>query len=368
MSPLTLAFDATPTLAPRNAAGRAGLALMKSLLSNEDEEVHLRVFVQSLFKGLGREHGFLETEAASIHKQFGRPKTLYKAWASGVGAEADRLVGKGADVFVALGPAAPPSRRPPVAAFSWTGEGIGDTAALERLDLAMAPSRWRERQLLDEAKLSAHRVAYVPWGFDESVFRRLDERMVHIGIQAYGLPAAAFLLARSGHGEEHRNNLILDVYEELLRRQPKRCPELVVVGWKGKPPEELKKRETLHRRVLVLPPVGEEDLAALFGGASAVLVTARESAHGLDVAEPMACGTPVVCPKGSAYDEFAGPGCLQPNSEEASDWADAVEAAAFDPEVHSDASDAAETRSRESWDCSKTREAFLQAVSGLAIG
>lgn len=364
MSPLDLALDATPTLAPRGAAGRWGLALAKALLRREDPDLRLRVFLQSLLRGPGPEHSFLLRDAVRIIRRRGRPAALAKSWAAGGGPLPEELAGPGADAFVVLDGPVPRCPRPPVAAFD-AGPG-GPRPADDGAALALAPSRWREEQLRAQPGRPGHRVAFAPWGFDESVFKRLDERVVHIAAQSVGVGRVAFLLARSGHGAGFRNGMLLDLYEELLRRQPKRCPELLVEGWGGKPPAELKARPALHRRVVVLPWVDEETLAGLFNGAAAVVLAAERTAHWLDAAEPMACSAPVAAPAGSAYAETAGPGCLAIEGADPARWADAVESIAFDAEAHRGAAEAAAERSA-AWRSAECVDPFLEAVRGLAI-
>ena len=98
---------------------------------------------------------------------------------------------------------------------------------------------------------------------------------------------------------------MLDVYERLMEVEPA-TPPLLVLGWAGKPPEELKARPHLYRHVHVLPRVPDRLLSGLYTGAVATILTSRHEGFGFPVVEAMACGTPVVTSRVSSMPEAAG--------------------------------------------------------------
>ena len=56
--------------------------------------------------------------------------------------------------------------------------------------------------------------------------------------------------------------------------------------------------------------VADEDLPALYSGASAFVTASRYEGFGLSALEAIACGTPVVAYRAGAIPETAGPGAL----------------------------------------------------------
>jgi alpha-1,3-rhamnosyl/mannosyltransferase len=78
------------------------------------------------------------------------------------------------------------------------------------------------------------------------------------------------------------------------------------------------------RRVIALGRVADADLAALYGGALALLLPSLYEAVGFTALEAMACGTAVVCSDGGGLPETVGGGGLVVPALEVSAWSEAL--------------------------------------------
>lgn len=90
---------------------------------------------------------------------------------------------------------------------------------------------------------------------------------------------------------------------------------LVVTGKAGWGSQELGKRGRATGYV------SNEQLCALYSGASAYLAPSRHEGFGIPLLEAFRCGCPVLCSSGGALPEVAGDAARVMNSWEAADWA-----------------------------------------------
>jgi len=151
--------------------------------------------------------------------------------------------------------------------------------------------------------VAPERVTAVPNGVNLSMFREQDPERVR---RKYELPERYVLFVGS---IDPRKNLgrLLAAWEQMGEEVE---AQLVIVGAKG----------TIFRRVEMNPPergvrrlgyVPDEDLPALYSGATFFVMPSLFEGFGLTVLEAMACGTPVVSSTGGALPEVADGAALQ---------------------------------------------------------
>jgi glycosyltransferase involved in cell wall biosynthesis len=110
---------------------------------------------------------------------------------------------------------------------------------------------------------------------------------------------------------------------------------LVIAGhWDSRYPEARQYVESagLKDRVVFAGPVAEDDLPALYSGATLFVFPSLYEGFGLPVLEAMACGVPVACSNTSSLPEVAGDAALMFNPLEVEAIADAIGRVLVDPD------------------------------------
>lgn len=349
MALFTIGYDASTTLGPRTGIGRAGLSLLRAMVGLGEEHFRFRVLLNSCRHSPGREHAFLGGNPAVQTFRSRRPGPwVVGGWAKGNGPDAEGLVGPGIDVW--HGPAGymPPAREarrivtvhdvsflddPPDARDRLGGAYFARTlpSLLPQCARVVTSSEYSRGRLVEAYKLAENRVVVVPLGVDSAQFEPPTERFVEIAGQYASVPGKTWLLAVTSHAPRKRNGLLLDAYEALLKMDA-RTPKLVVVGWNGHPPQELRDRHDLHRDIVVADRIPEEHMAGLYGGALATISTSRHEGFGLPILEAMACGSPVVCARATAMPEVAGDAARFVDGGDPEEWAAAIADVSFDAE------------------------------------
>lgn len=141
--------------------------------------------------------------------------------------------------------------------------------------------------------------------------RRLDDAAMRDRVLArHGLQGAPYFL--SVCTLEPRKNLAMVVrtFFRLIRECPEVRENLVLVGvagWKNEALDrELAGNEVLARRIIRTGYVDDEDLPALYSGATAFVYLSRYEGFGLPVLEAMQCGSPVIASNATSLPEVVG--------------------------------------------------------------
>src|SRR6202044_1419278 len=191
------------------------------------------------------------------------------------------------------------------------------TPMLLRLGLAtvvIAPSEAIRRAAIERFHLQRERVIAVPHAAS-ACFRPVSGPR----------PNTPYLLY-VGTLEPRKNiGLILDLWRELRREHP---IDLVLAGRRRADFPEIPEEPGL--RLAGLTP--EEDLPALYSGATAVLYPSHYEGFGLPVLEAMQCGAVVIASRDPAIVEVAADGAILLDVADRSLWMDALRLAVTQPE------------------------------------
>lgn len=225
-------------------------------------------------------------------------------------------------------------------------------AGLARAAKVVCPSQATARALVERQLVASDRVAVVYNGVDlpetpPTAIESLTTRWLG--------PIGGFtdLLNVGSTVPRKRIDRLLDVFAAVLVRWP--SARLVRVGGPLTPPQRAHaERLGVSHRVVELPPIDRETLAAVYRRAALLISTSEREGFGLPVAEALAAGTPVVATDMPVFREVGRGAATYVALDDTPGWAEAMtrllQEAAGQPDAWRDRQSRARTRGAEfSW-------------------
>jgi glycosyltransferase involved in cell wall biosynthesis len=183
-------------------------------------------------------------------------------------------------------------------------------AAVRVADAIITPSQAVRADVIERLGVSAERVVAIPEAAAPH-FRPVEDEAALTTVRTkYGLPERYLLSVGSLEPGKNRARLIA-AYARL--RAEGAAEPIVIAGqpaWRYQGDLDLAGRLGLRDSVRFLGYAPDEDLPALYSGASAFVFPSLYEGFGLPVLEAMACGTPVITSNVSATAEVAGDAAL----------------------------------------------------------
>ncbi len=169
-----------------------------------------------------------------------------------------------------------------------------------RVRSILTVSEFSRQRLIEYLQVDPSKIIAIPNGVDER-FNRAATEAVPAMRARLGLPERYILFVGS---LDPRKNLrgLLQAWEQISTRLD--CP-LVICGASSHVFRSAG-IDRLPESVVLSGYVADEDLPALYAGASLFVYPSLYEGFGLPVIEAMACGTPVVCSSTTALGEVAG--------------------------------------------------------------
>ena len=179
--------------------------------------------------------------------------------------------------------------------------------ALAAAHTVLAISETTRADLIRYLRLDPRRCVVTPLAADPA-FTPQEPASVARVRQRYGLPENYVLYC--GSNKPHKN---LPRLVRAFAALPPTTPPLVIAGhWDRRYPQSQRLAVAigLAGRVKFIGAPPEEDLAALYSGATVFVFPSLYEGFGLPVLEAMACGAPVICAHTSSLPEVAGEAAL----------------------------------------------------------
>ncbi len=144
----------------------------------------------------------------------------------------------------------------------------------------------------------------VYWAHNTDLYHTISRNEIDKVLRKFGIYNPYFFTCSCS---DPRKNVItaLKAFKKFLTFNP---DHIFVLSW-GKPYKEILEEfseEIKQRKIIFLPYTSDEDLVALYNGASMTVYVSREEGFGSPIHESMGCGTPVMTCRNSSLEEVGG--------------------------------------------------------------
>lgn len=163
--------------------------------------------------------------------------------------------------------------------------------AVQRAAGVIVPSEAVAGDAVEHLKLERERITVIPEAADAAMYRRSQQQIAAVRAH-FGLPERFLVWVGSLQHPDPGKHIA------KLAAAPRRLP-LVLVGstrpWARQLPD-----------VILTGQVSDDQLAAIYSGAHALMLSSKDEGFGLPAVEALACGTPVVACESPALREVLG--------------------------------------------------------------
>jgi glycosyltransferase involved in cell wall biosynthesis len=158
----------------------------------------------------------------------------------------------------------------------------------------IVPSNFTKKELITLYKVPAEKIEVVNLGYNEKIFRKIDEKekienfLKKIGIKKPYLLFVGRLEIKKGI------KCLLQAYKFLLLNYQSLDISLVLAGKPGYGYNEIKNLKSKIKNLIEVGHLNQDDLPYLYNGAEIFIFPSLYEGFGMPVLEAMACGCPVI--------------------------------------------------------------------------
>lgn len=196
--------------------------------------------------------------------------------------------------------------------------------SVNRATHILADSAATKKDLVSLWHVPPEKVTILYSGVNEQ-FRPIEDNVLIMAArQKYGLAERPYLLAVGTVQPRKNYQMLIRAFRPVAEHLPH---DLVFVGGKGWLDEGMKsevERQDLQDRVRFTGFVADEDLPALYCGASILAFPSLYEGFGLPILEAMACGLPCIISNSSSLPEVGGDAALQLSPQAEAMWSEAM--------------------------------------------
>jgi glycosyltransferase involved in cell wall biosynthesis len=205
-------------------------------------------------------------------------------------------------------------------------------------DLILADAASTQRDLIDVYRVPLEKIRVLYSGVDPRFCPNvMEDARARVRELTRGKP---YILSVSTIQPRKNYARLIEAFARIANSQFLiRDLQLVIAGGRGWMYEEIfqtVERLNLRERVIFPEFFADDDLPALYAGATLFVYPSLYEGFGLPVAEAMACGVPVVCSNASSLPEVAGDAALYFDPRDVDAMADALHRALTDDALRAD--------------------------------
>lgn len=168
----------------------------------------------------------------------------------------------------------------------------------------MTCSEYSKGEILKRFKIAEEKVSVVYWGTSSDVFYQNDEKETNEHLNSLGVKGPYFFSVSCAHPRKNIRILLKAYRKFKVLNEQSSCNKLVLV-WNN-PPEDLLveySKEIGEGSVVILNSVSDDDLRALYCGATCTMFPTRAEGFGFPILESFACGTPIMTCRNTCLEE-----------------------------------------------------------------
>jgi glycosyltransferase involved in cell wall biosynthesis len=196
--------------------------------------------------------------------------------------------------------------------------------SVRRASHVLADSEATKSDLIQAYNVPAEKVTVLFSGVSNDFHPVSDERLISHVRHKYGIGERPYVLSVSTLQPRKNFQMLIRAFKAVSARFPH---TLVIAGGKGWLYEQIVDeiaRQELEGRVLLVGFAADDDLPALYSGASLFAYPSIYEGFGLPLLEAMACGAPVLNSNASCLPEVAGDATVQLSPLDPSAWSEAI--------------------------------------------
>lgn len=175
----------------------------------------------------------------------------------------------------------------------------------------MTCSEYSKGEILKRFKIAEEKVSVVYWGTSTDTFYKNDEKETNKHLNELGVKGPYFFSVSCDHPRKNAH-VLLEAYRKYCEKTTKieesdKVHKLVLVwnNWNRSPQELLQKysKEVNEGNVIFLNSVSDDELRALYCGATCTMFPTRAEGFGFPILESFACGTPIMTCRNTCLEE-----------------------------------------------------------------
>ena len=178
------------------------------------------------------------------------------------------------------------------------------------LDWAICISEYTKQELCEYTGMSSERVFVTYLAAENSFFPIIDSILVDEVCKKYLIPENPYFLSIAALQPRKNLSFLIESFYKLILENQNIDHNLVLAGSSGWMTEEIfetiNSRPDLKHRVYFTGYVEEEDLNAIYNGATAFIFPSLYEGFGLPILEAMQAGIPVISSNATSLPEVAG--------------------------------------------------------------
>lgn len=177
-------------------------------------------------------------------------------------------------------------------------------------DWVICISEYTRQEFCEYTGMALERTTVTPLAAAEHFYPVNDPQRIANVRERYNIPKGNYFLTLASHLAPHKNlDHLIHCFFQLLSEHPNLDINLVLAGSKRyKPGQTIESSEfsQFNSRVVYTGYIEDEDLSAVYSGATAFIFPSLYEGFGLPPLEAMKCGTPVICSNATSLPEVVG--------------------------------------------------------------